>query len=94
MGRPDSAVHSDGAAAGFDDELVGATPVTPVDTTGAGDAFVGAFAYGLAAGLPELEAVRLGVALASDSVTKPGTQASFATPERAAALLGAVLARI
>ncbi|NJD29596.1 MAG: ribokinase [Chloroflexi bacterium] len=77
-----------------DDELVPATPVTPIDTTGAGDAFVGAFAYGLAAGLPELEAVRLGVALASDSVTKPGTQTSFATPERAAELLGVVLARI
>ena len=75
-------------------ERIPAMPVTPVDTTGAGDAFVGAFAYGLAAGLPELEAVRLGVALASDSVTKPGTQASFATPERAAELLGSVLARI
>jgi len=75
-------------------ERIPATPVTPVDTTGAGDAFVGAFAYGLAAGLPELEAVRLGVALASDSVTRPGTQSSFATPERAAKLLGTVLARI
>lgn len=76
------------------DERVPATPVSPVDTTGAGDAFVGAFAYGLAAGLPELEAVRLGVALASDSVTKPGTQSSFATPDEAAALLGGILARI
>jgi ribokinase len=75
-------------------ERIPATPVTPVDTTGAGDAFVGGFAYGLAAGLPELEAVRLGVALASDSVTRPGTQSSFASPERAAELLGTVLARI
>ncbi len=75
-------------------ERIPATPVTPVDTTGAGDAFVGAFAYGLAAGLPELEAVRLGIALAGDSVTKPGTQSSFATPEQAAVLLGAILARI
>jgi ribokinase len=71
-----------------------ATPVTPVDTTGAGDAFVGAFAYGIAAGLPQLEAVRLGVLLASDSVTRPGTQSSFATPDRAGELLGSVLARI
>jgi ribokinase len=75
-------------------DRVAAPPVTPVDTTGAGDAFVGAFAYGLAAGLPELQAVRLGVALASDSVTKPGTQSSFATPTEAAALLGDILARI
>jgi ribokinase len=75
-------------------ERVPAAPVTPVDTTGAGDAFVGAFAFGLAAGMPELEAVRLGVALASDSVTRPGTQASFATPEHAAELLGSILARI
>jgi ribokinase len=75
-------------------ERIPATPVTPVDTTGAGDAFVGAFAYGLAAGLPELEAARLGVALASDSVTKPGTQASFATSDEASALLGGILARV
>jgi ribokinase len=47
------------------------------DTTGAGDAFVGAFAYGLARGLGELEAVRLGVRCASDSVQRPGTQRSF-----------------
>ncbi len=75
-------------------ERVPAVPVTPVDTTGAGDAFVGAFAYGLAAGLPELEAVRLGVALASDSVTKPGTQSSFASREEAAELLAGILARV
>jgi len=75
-------------------EGIPATPVTAIDTTGAGDAFVGGFAYGIAAGLPELEAVRLGVALASDSVTKPGTQSSFATTADAAALLGGVLARI
>jgi ribokinase len=61
--------------------------VEAVDTTGAGDAFVGAFAFGLAAGLDELQAVRLGILCASDSVTKPGTQSSFASPEEAAALL-------
>ena len=63
-------------------------PVNAVDTTGAGDAFVGAFAYGLAAGLPELTAVRLGIACASDSVTRTGTQSSFATREGAAAIVG------
>jgi len=62
---------------------VAATPVDAVDTTGAGDAFVGAFAYGLALGLEELRAVRLGVRCASDSVLRPGTQTSFPDRERA-----------
>ena len=38
-----------------------------VDTTGAGDAFVGRFAVGLAIGLPSCAAVRLGIACASGS---------------------------
>jgi len=71
---------------------VPAEPVTAVDTTGAGDAFVGAFAVGLALGLAELDAVRLGVACASDSVTRPGTQTSFPDRERAAAILARVRA--
>ena len=69
-----------------------AVPVAAVDTTGAGDAFVGAFAYGLAAGLPEITAVRLGVACASDSVTKHGTQSSFPTRDEARDMLDGVLA--
>jgi len=69
-----------------------AVPVTAVDTTGAGDAFVGAFAYGLAAGFDEERAVRLGIACASDSVTRPGTQSSFATGEDAAAIVARVRA--
>jgi ribokinase len=56
---------------------VPAPSVEASDTTGAGDAFVGAFAYGLAVGLDELGAVRLGVRCASDSVQRPGTQSSF-----------------
>ncbi len=74
-------------------ERVPAVPVKAIDTTGAGDAFVGAFAFGLAAGLDELQAVRLGIACASDSVTRPGTQASFASPEHAAELLAEVRRR-
>ena len=54
-----------------------------MDSTGAGDAFVGAFAFGLAVGLDEREAVRLGIACASDSVTRQGTQSSYASPEQA-----------
>lgn len=53
-----------------------------IDTTGAGDAFVGAFCHGLASGLGELEALKLGMACASDSVTRQGTQSSFPTKER------------
>lgn len=48
-----------------------------VDTTGAGDAFVGAFSYGLAAGLSPTAAARLGCACATSSVARPGTQSSF-----------------
>ena len=66
---------------------VPATPVTPVDTTGAGDALVGAFAVGLAAGLDDVAALRLGIACASDSVTRTGTQSSFPSREAAAAFL-------
>ena len=66
---------------------VPAVQVAAVDTTGAGDAFVGAFAVGLALGLKELDAVRLGIRCASDSVTRPGTQASFPDGDRAAGIL-------
>jgi ribokinase len=64
--------------------------VTAVDTTGAGDAFVGAFAVGLAMGWDAVDAARLGCAFAADSVTRPGTQASFADPAGTAAMLAAV----
>jgi len=73
-------------------ERLPAIPVRAIDTTGAGDAFVGAFAVGLAAGLNERAAVRLGIACASDSVTRPGTQSSFATREVAAAILSEIRA--
>jgi ribokinase len=73
-------------------ERVHATPVNAVDTTGAGDAFVGAFAVGLASGLNERAAVRLGVACASDSVTRHGTQSSFASRKDAAAILSEIRA--
>jgi ribokinase len=70
---------------------VPAIPIKAVDTTGAGDSFVGAFAFGLGAGLDELAAVRLAIACASDSVTRPGTQASYPNRERAAAILADVV---
>jgi len=51
--------------------------VKAVDTTGAGDAFVGAFAYGLASDLTPQDAIKLAIDRASNSVTKPGTQISY-----------------
>ena len=52
-----------------------------VETTGAGDAFVGGFAAALAAGADPLEAARFGSATAGISVTRPGT--APAMPRRA-----------
>ena len=67
-------------------DVIPAPKVGTVDTTGAGDAFVGAFAYALAAGWDEGDAVRLGCAIAADSVTRPGTQSSFPDPARCRAI--------
>ncbi len=69
---------------------VPAPAVTAVDTTGAGDAFVGGFAMGLAMGRDQLAAARLGCAAASDSVTRPGTQLSYPDRDRASALLASL----
>lgn len=60
-----------------------APTVTAVDTTGAGDAFVGAFAVALASGADLRTAVGLACACATDSVRRPGTQKSFPSPEEA-----------
>jgi len=58
-----------------------------VDTTGAGDAFVGAFGYGLASGLAPADAMTLALRCASFSVSRRGTQSSFPTPEESEQLL-------
>lgn len=60
-------------------ELIAPFTVTPVDTTGAGDAFIGSFAVFLAAGLPEKEAVTRANLYAALSTTRVGTQKSFPT---------------
>ena len=54
-----------------------APAVDAIDTTGAGDAFCGAFAASLLAGMPEEEAIGAGVAYATSSVCKAGAQSSF-----------------
>ncbi|MCP3799466.1 ribokinase [Allokutzneria sp. A3M-2-11 16] len=51
--------------------------VTPVDTTGAGDAFTGALAGRLAAGEDMVEAARFAVRVAATSVTRHGAQPSY-----------------
>lgn len=65
------------ATAGQPAVAVDAPDVEAVDTTGAGDAFVGAFAVARAAGMTPLDAVHLGCAAGALSVQRPGTQASF-----------------
>jgi ribokinase len=51
--------------------------VGPVDTTGAGDAFVGSFARYFAAGLGVEAALDKAVRYAADSVTRRGTQKAY-----------------
>ncbi len=54
------------------DERVPAFPATPVDSTGAGDAFTAAFAVAVAERLSDLEAVRWGCAAGAHMVEHPG----------------------
>ena len=68
-------------------ERVASPMVTAVDTTGAGDAFVGGFAVGLALGWTAAAAAALGCAVAADSVTRPGTQRAYADHASAATIL-------
>jgi ribokinase len=58
-------------------ELIPAFKVQAVDTTGAGDAFIGSFAVFLGEGVPEKEALRRANLYAGLSTTKVGTQKSF-----------------
>ncbi len=59
--------------------------VEPVDTTGAGDAFVGSFARYFAGGLGLEPALNLAARYAADSVTRRGTQKAYATEAQFAA---------
>ena len=60
-------------------ELFPAFDVTPVDTTAAGDAFVGSFAVALAEGKPMAEAVCWGNAAGGLATTQLGAQPSLPT---------------
>lgn len=59
-----------------------------VDTTGAGDAFVGALVASLCRGGTLKEAVRIGVAAGSFAVAAEGTAGSYATAEQLSSLIG------
>lgn len=66
-----------GISADGQEFTVPACAVTTVDTTGAGDAFVGALAYRLAAGDGLREAVVFATRVAGFSVQRPGAQNSY-----------------
>ena len=58
-----------------------------VETTGAGDAFNGGFAVGLARGMAAADAVRFGCAVAGISVTRPGTAPAMPSLEEVTTLM-------
>lgn len=72
----EGACWADAAGSGHEPAPAGATVV---DTTGAGDAFVGALAARLAAGEDLEEAVRTGVRAGTFAVQSPGAQSSYPT---------------
>lgn len=55
--------------------------VTPVDTTGAGDCFAGAFAFGRTRGWPDEESAQLANLMAAISTTAMGSRGHLATQE-------------
>ena len=59
-----------------------AHPVTPVDTTGAGDAFVAAFSFFRASGADVAESLRVANVAAALSTLAPGAQAGLPTWEQ------------
>lgn len=82
LGEKGALIHGKGIS-----QIVPAFKVGKVlDTTGAGDAFNGGFAAALARGMSPLESVRFGCAVASISVTRPGTAPAMPSLEEAMAL--------
>jgi ribokinase len=63
-------------------EHIPAFSVNSIDSTGAGDAFIGSFAVFLGEGLPERDAVRRANLYAGLSTTGVGTQKSFYDRQR------------
>ena len=80
----DGVVIADGAIT-----KVAAQKVKPVDTTGAGDCFVGSFAFGLAQQMSPAKAAALGCQAAGLSVTRLGAQSSYPAASEVADFLSA-----
>ncbi|MFF2050614.1 ribokinase [Leifsonia sp. NPDC058194] len=80
----DGCVVVDGSA---DPVAVPAVRVDAVDTTGAGDAFMGALLLRLAAGDALLDAARFAVGVGAFAASRAGAQASYPTPAELAAFL-------
>jgi ribokinase len=78
----EGAVFSGGESA----QHLKAPKVEVVDTTGAGDAFVGALAGRLAGGAPLKDAVAYAVRAGAAAVTEEGAQGALPTPEKLEAL--------
>ena len=72
LGEKGAALISNDAVSYFE-----APKVDAIDTTGAGDAFIGAFAFGIASSKSVDESVKIAIEKASLSVTKKGTQSSY-----------------
>ena len=82
LGADGAYIRSQGLA-----ELVPSPQVPVVDTTGAGDAFTGAFVTWIAEGQPVEHAVRAGIAAGALAVQVSGAQASLPTREALTAFL-------
>ncbi len=86
---PESPEVSADAAAGVGEEITVAAPrVAVVDATGAGDAFAGAFAVGMASGATVADAARLAVRAGAWAVTVAGAQPSLPTLAQLQDLVG------
>jgi ribokinase len=82
LGRRGSFLSQDG-----EQTLVPAFPVTPVDTTAAGDAFVAALTVAMAGGLSLVDALRWGNAAGALTATRLGAQTSLPSRSEVEALL-------
>lgn len=79
-GRTIVTLGSEGAALVTTDRKVKrftAKKVSAIDTTGAGDCFIGAFAAAIGSGASEESAVQFGIDCATKSVTRKGAQSSY-----------------
>ncbi|MFZ7088972.1 ribokinase [Curtobacterium sp. RRHDQ10] len=72
-----------------DPETVASVRVQAVDTTGCGDAFMGAVALRLAAGDALVDAARFAVGVGAFAATRPGAQASYPAPAELSEFLAA-----